>query len=165
MALDPPQQAAARRLMLRLTDEDEPGAVVRRRLALAELDAELSAVVAQLSEQRLLTVSDGAVEVAHEALLREWPRLRAWLEEDVQGRRLHRRLSDAARAWDADGRDPAPSIAAADSPRRSTGRPSTAPSWTRPSAPSSTAAAARADALSAACVRCSRAWPHCSCWP
>ena len=100
-----PQQAAARRLMLRLTDEGENGAVVRRRLALGDLDAELSAVVAALSERRLLTVSDGAVEVAHEALLREWPRLRGWLEEDVQGRRVHRRLSDAARAWDTDGRD------------------------------------------------------------
>jgi WD40 repeat protein len=106
VALDPPQQAAARRLLLRLTDEREDGAVVRRRLALGELDAGLSPVVAALSERRLLTVSDGAVEVAHEALLREWPRLRGWLEEDVQGRRLHRRLSDAARAWDADGRDP-----------------------------------------------------------
>ena len=51
-------------------------------------------------------MSDGAVEVAHEALLREWPRLRVWLEEDTQGRRLHRRLGDAARAWDADARDP-----------------------------------------------------------
>jgi WD40 repeat protein/DNA-binding SARP family transcriptional activator len=106
VALEPAAQAAARLLMLRLTDEEENGAVVRRRLALADLDAQLSAVVARLSEQRLLTVSDGAVEVAHEALLREWPRLRGWLEEDVQGRRLHRRLSDAARAWDADGRDP-----------------------------------------------------------
>ncbi len=107
VALDPPQQASARRLMLRLVDEGEHGAIVRRRLALADLDAELSAVVAELTEQRLLTVSDGAVEVAHEALLREWPRLRGWLDEDVQGRRLHRRLSDAARAWNADGRDPA----------------------------------------------------------
>src|SRR5256885_1993984 len=83
------------------------GARSSGRLALADLDAELSAVVAGLSDQRLLTVSDGAVEVAHEALLREWPRLRGWLDEDVHGRRLHRRLSDAARAWDGDGRDPA----------------------------------------------------------
>jgi WD40 repeat protein/DNA-binding SARP family transcriptional activator len=105
--LDRAHQVAARRLLLRLTDEGENRAVVRRRLALTDLDAELSAVVAELSERRLLTVSDGTVEVAHEALLREWPRLRGWLEEDVQGRRLHRRLSDAARAWDADRRDPA----------------------------------------------------------
>ena len=101
-------QAAARRLLLRLADEDESGAVVRRRIALAELEATEhgAEVVARLTDRRLLTVSDGAVEVAHEALLREWPRLRAWLDEDAQGRRLHRRLSDAARAWDADARDP-----------------------------------------------------------
>ena len=80
---------------------------MRRRIALAELDGEqVAEVVARLTDRRLLTVGDGAVEVAHEALLREWPRLRSWLEEDVQGRRLHRRLGAAARAWDADGRDP-----------------------------------------------------------
>ena len=105
--LDPAQQAEARKLLLRLADEDESGAIVRRRIGLAELAGERSAdVVARLADRRLLTVSDGAVEVAHEALLREWPRLRAWLEEDTQGRRLHRRLGDAARAWDADARDP-----------------------------------------------------------
>ena len=53
---------------------------MRRRIALDEQDA---AVVAQLTQRRLLTVSDGTVEVAHEALLREWPRLRGWLDEDV----------------------------------------------------------------------------------
>ena len=104
--LDAGHQAAARALLLRLADEDESGAVVRRRIGLAELEAETSEVVARLTDRRLLTVSDGAVEVAHEALLREWPRLRAWLDEDAQGRHLHRKLSVAARAWDADARDP-----------------------------------------------------------
>ena len=47
----------------------------------------------------------GAVEVAHEALLREWPRLRGWLEEDAEGRRLHQHLIYAARDWEASGRD------------------------------------------------------------
>jgi DNA-binding beta-propeller fold protein YncE len=46
------------------------------------------------------------VEVAHEALLGEWPRLRGWLEEDAQGRRVQHRLADAAREWDERGRDP-----------------------------------------------------------
>ena len=50
--------------------------------------------------------SDGTVEVAHEALLREWPRLRGWLDEDIAGRRLHRRLREAARVWDTGGREP-----------------------------------------------------------
>jgi WD40 repeat protein len=105
--LDPALQEEARKLLLRLSDEDERGTIVRRRIGLAELEGEPGAeVVARLADRRLLTVGDGAVEVAHEALLREWPRLRAWLDEDVEGRRLHRRLSDAARAWDADARDP-----------------------------------------------------------
>ena len=104
--LDPDQQAEARNLMLRLADEDESGAIVRRRIELAELDWERSGeVVNRLADRRLLTVSDGSVEVAHEALLREWPRLRGWLDEDVEGRHLHRGLREAARAWDADGRD------------------------------------------------------------
>jgi WD40 repeat protein len=50
-------------------------------------------------------VSAGAVEVAHEALLREWPRLRAWLDEGAEGRRLHRQLTRAASDWSAGGRD------------------------------------------------------------
>ena len=58
------------------------------------------------TDGRLLTVGDGEVEVAHEALLREWPRLRGWLEEDAQGRRLHRHLRAAAKEWQAGGRDP-----------------------------------------------------------
>ena len=37
--------------------------------------------------------------------MREWPRYRAWLEEDRVGRRLHAHLTDAARAWDAGGRE------------------------------------------------------------
>ncbi len=39
-------------------------------------------------------------------LIRRWPTLREWLAEDREGIRLHRRLSDAARLWDASGRDP-----------------------------------------------------------
>ena len=110
LGLEPAQQDVARKLLLRLADEDESGAIVRRRIALPELDAdrrpEVTEVVDRLADRRLLTVSDGAVEVAHEALLREWPRLRGWLDEDVQGRRLHRRLGAAARAWDGDARAP-----------------------------------------------------------
>jgi conflict system STAND superfamily ATPase/PASTA domain-containing protein len=63
--------------------------------------------VAVLTESRLVTVSEDALEVAHEALLREWPRLREWLEEDAEGRRLHGHLIRAAREWDEAGRDPA----------------------------------------------------------
>jgi WD40 repeat protein len=83
---------------------------VRRRVPQDELTAsgdERGRVVLDvLADQRLLTMSQDTVEVAHEALLREWPRLRGWLEEDVQGRALHRHLIGAAQEWEMGGRDP-----------------------------------------------------------
>ena len=107
--LDPDDQAVARRILLRLAGPGEGEAVVRRRVPLDELTTggeRGQAVLDALADQRLLTKGADTVEVAHEALLREWPRLRGWLEEDVQGRVLHRHLIDAAHEWDAAGRDP-----------------------------------------------------------
>jgi WD40 repeat protein/DNA-binding SARP family transcriptional activator len=108
--LDPDRRQLARRILLRLAGEGEGDAVVRRRVPLAELDGEsderVAEVLAELAADRLVTIGEGEVEVAHEALLREWPRLRGWLEEDAEGRRLHRRVTLAARDWDAGGRDP-----------------------------------------------------------
>ena len=98
-----------RALMLRLVGEGEGDAAVRRRAPLAELDLERNAdvadVLATLADSRLVTVSEGSVEVAHEALLREWPRLREWIEEDAEGRRLRRHITQAATEWDAAARD------------------------------------------------------------
>ena len=76
---------------------------VRRRVPLEELEADR--VLDLLADSRLVTVSEGTAEVAHEALLREWPRLRGWLEEDADGRRLHAQLTHAAREWNRDDRD------------------------------------------------------------
>jgi DNA-binding SARP family transcriptional activator len=110
LTLGPDEQAAARRLLLRLAGPGEGAAVTRRRVALAELEPQRDPHTARalqvLTARRLLTASEATVEVAHEALLREWPRLRGWLEEDVQGRALHRHLTQAAREWEAAGRDP-----------------------------------------------------------
>ncbi len=46
------------------------------------------------------------MEVAHEALLREWPRLRDWLEEDRDDIATLAHLREAAAGWDALDRDP-----------------------------------------------------------
>jgi WD40 repeat protein/tRNA A-37 threonylcarbamoyl transferase component Bud32 len=98
-----------RALMLRLVGEGEGDAPVRRRASLAELDLErdrwMVDVLAALADSRLVTVGEGSVEVAHEALLREWPRLSAWIEEDAEGRRLRRHITQAAAEWDTAGRD------------------------------------------------------------
>ena len=105
--LDPDQQQAARRMFLRLTGPGAGDAVVKRRARLTDLatDQATSALVDLLARRRLLTIDDGAVEVAHEALLREWPRFTDWLEEDREGIRLRAHLADAAANWDTAGRD------------------------------------------------------------
>jgi WD40 repeat protein len=107
--LDGAQQAVARSVLLRLANVDDAGAVERRRLPLRELDAEGGAEATQvvwlLADRRLLTISEGAVEVAHEALLREWPRLRAWIDEDRDALRIERNLRAAAHEWERLGRD------------------------------------------------------------
>ena len=56
---------------------------------------DVNALLERLAEARLVTLSDGSAEVAHEALIREWPRLRRWLEEDRAGIRAHRQLGAA----------------------------------------------------------------------
>jgi WD40 repeat protein len=99
-----------RSVMLRLVGEDEGELPVRRRAPLAELDLDrnedAAAVLEALADSRLVTVGEGSVEVAHEALLAEWPRLREWTDEDAEGRRLRRHITQAATDWDAAGRDP-----------------------------------------------------------
>jgi WD40 repeat protein/class 3 adenylate cyclase len=105
------QKPIVRSVLLRLAGPGAGESVVRRRVPLAEFDAERNADVARvldvLADRRLLTVSEGAVEVAHEALLREWPRFQEWLEEDREGRRLHAHLTATASEWGERGQDPA----------------------------------------------------------
>ena len=108
--LDATEQQVARTIMLRLAggDSDSP---VRRRVPLADFDVEVNLAAAHvlslLTSMRLLAISSDGVEVSHEALFREWPRFRTWLDEDRAGRRLHAHLIAATQAWAASGSDPA----------------------------------------------------------
>ncbi len=107
--LDADGKRLARSVMLRLT-VGEADSAVRRRVPSAELSRGLPGVepvLASLIDARLLTASDGSVEVAHEALLREWPRMREWLQEESESRRLETHVRQAAREWDDGRRDPA----------------------------------------------------------
>jgi WD40 repeat protein/DNA-binding SARP family transcriptional activator len=103
------ERPLARRLMLRLV-AGEGEALVRRRVPLAELGLgrtpEAARVLEVLTSARLVTTSDQAVEIAHEALFQEWPRFRQWLDEDIEGRRRRAHLQASAREWEASGRDP-----------------------------------------------------------
>jgi WD40 repeat protein/DNA-binding SARP family transcriptional activator/energy-coupling factor transporter ATP-binding protein EcfA2 len=108
-ALDAEQQRTARQVLMALVAESSAGTVERRRIPLDELEMERSedvrGVVEVLADRRLLTLSEGTVEVAHEALLREWPRLRSWIEEDRERIRIHRSLHAAAADWLAHDRN------------------------------------------------------------
>jgi WD40 repeat protein/DNA-binding SARP family transcriptional activator len=108
-ALSDADQAATKVLMLRLAGPGDAESTSRQRIRLAEVarlpDPRVRAVVGRLADARLLTVRADEVEVAHEALFREWPRLRGWLEESSAGRAVQRRLSAAAREWDLGERD------------------------------------------------------------
>jgi WD40 repeat protein/transcriptional regulator with XRE-family HTH domain len=117
LSLDPHEQEIAREVLLRLTEPGETTEDTRRRATMDELVASASErelterVTLALADGRLLTTSGGGeqgqawVEVAHEALIRGWPRLRQWVDEDRAALRVRRRLTEAAHEWDRLDRD------------------------------------------------------------
>ena len=116
--LDGDGQEAARRLFSRLVTLGEGIEDTRRRVRREEVTEIRSAgsieeVIDGYGRQRLLSFDrdpvthSPTVEIAHEALLREWPRLRAWIDADRDGLRILRHLSEAALAWRTLDRDPA----------------------------------------------------------
>lgn len=105
------QQAAARRLLLRLVTPGEGTADSRRLLPLNELErdsepAVMSEVVDAFVAARLLSVDQRAVEIAHEALIGGWPRLRDWIDDERENLRFRQRIARAAGEWDTHDRDP-----------------------------------------------------------
>jgi WD40 repeat protein/class 3 adenylate cyclase/energy-coupling factor transporter ATP-binding protein EcfA2 len=106
------EQSLLRRTFLRLTEPGEGTEDTRRRVPLQELAAApetaaaMDGLLDKLVQARLVTVDEGTAQVAHEALIREWPRLRGWLDEDRESLRLHRHLTRSTHAWEALGRDP-----------------------------------------------------------
>ncbi|MEV7288894.1 hypothetical protein AB0O01_30845 [Streptomyces sp. NPDC093252] len=105
--LGPAERTALRRLLLRLVTPGDGTADTRRPADRSELGADpvTAEVLEHLVRARLLTVDGDTVDLAHEALLVAWPRLGGWLTEDRERLRAHRRLTQAAEAWHALGRD------------------------------------------------------------
>src|SRR5207253_3108799 len=106
----------ARTLFLRLI---EPGATeqdtTRRRAARSELllaDPKETVLLEEVSEAfiraRLVTsntmAGSAVLEVSHEALIREWPRLAGWLQEAREDIRLQQKISEDVTSWQARGK-------------------------------------------------------------
>lgn len=117
-------QSTARQLFLRLVTLGEGTEDTRRRVLREELEnlttdsgrqtmvkGQLSTVADLFGNARLLTfdhdpITRGAtIEVAHEALLREWSRLREWLSENRADIRLQRQLAAMVNEWQTADRD------------------------------------------------------------
>ena len=112
--LTPDEQTATRRLfsrLVRLAKPEEAGEDTRQRADLAKADTLARSVANRLADARLLVTSGEAnkgtmsVEVAHEALIRNWERFRVWLNEDREFLLWRQRLQVQVREWQEHGLD------------------------------------------------------------
>jgi len=113
--LDAESQAALPSVFHHLVEVDERGTATRQRATMnriaESLDVPAARLVEALTEARLLVKEGGqnnhpVVEVAHEALLRKWPRLATWIEDTQDDLRLLRQMRIAAEEWENNGRPP-----------------------------------------------------------
>jgi WD40 repeat protein/class 3 adenylate cyclase len=115
-SLDRAGQDAARQVFLRLVSVDAAGQDTRRRVRTQELRrleleaSRLDEILGRFGEHRLLSFDreqvtrSPTVEVAHEAILGQWERLRAWIDERRTDLLQHRRLLEAVEEWQESGR-------------------------------------------------------------
>jgi len=122
--LDEESQGVARQVFLRLVTLGEGVEDTRRRALIAELEnlkpgevdprkfsISLKTALDAFGNARLLSFDRDpgtrgpTVEVAHEAILREWPRLREWLDESRTLVRMQRQLALAVSEWRNAGHD------------------------------------------------------------
>ncbi|MFD8706721.1 hypothetical protein ACFV1W_29665 [Kitasatospora sp. NPDC059648] len=111
-ALPPRCRDAARWVFLRLVILGRDADDTRRRVRYDDLlrhapDPEAAKVVVDdFTRGRLLTRDQDAVTITHEVLIRAWPRLREWIEQDRDGNLVRQDLEEAAAAWEEAGREP-----------------------------------------------------------
>lgn len=112
----PEDQQTVKRILLRLVRpgpgyEITSGRITRDRLGEIEASDRVKRVLDRLVEARLLKVSPGEtpaddqVEVAHEALVRNWPRLVNWLEDERRKIERQRWLTERAARWEQLGEE------------------------------------------------------------
>ena len=102
------QQEMARQLFLRLVHVADDAPPTRSVVRLSELDGWSASAIDLLDRfvgERLITVDADHAQIAHDALLTAWPRLRSWIDAGQDDLRTRRRISEAARIWEETGRD------------------------------------------------------------
>ncbi len=114
---DPAQRIGMRQLLLRLITLGEGSEDVRRRALLSEVNtlgrdvSVIRGVIDLLGKSRLVTFDQDpetrspTIEVTHEALIREWHRLREWLDTGRSDVRNQRTLAALALEWVNAGKD------------------------------------------------------------
>jgi WD40 repeat protein len=102
------EQRGARQLLPRLVHPGHGVPDTKRLLTWGEVgdDATTRLVLSRFADNRLLTVDDRGVQLAHEALIHGWERLAAWVEESRDELRTGERIEDAAREWERQAQHP-----------------------------------------------------------
>src|SRR5215203_5663885 len=115
---EPAGRRATKQVFLRLVALGEGRQDTRRRVPRGELDAldvdqeAIERAVNDFAVHRLLTFDrepstrEPTVEIAHEALLVAWERLRTWIDDAREDLRQERGLARAAAEWRGSGGDP-----------------------------------------------------------
>jgi len=93
------QRRAARRVLLALVTSGGERARRTREELVGDGGETAERALEALIRGRLVVAGD-AYEIAHEALVRAWPRLRAWLDEASDERAAARRVAEAAAQWE-----------------------------------------------------------------
>ncbi|MBD2254642.1 caspase family protein, partial [Nostoc parmelioides] len=112
------EQLTAKRIFIELTQLGEGTEDTRRQVFKTDLvnpqqSAEVvEQVLMKLTDARLVVTSElqargesqktvTVVDVAHEALIRHWPRLRAWVSENRAAIRIERKIEAASEEWES----------------------------------------------------------------
>jgi WD40 repeat protein len=113
-ALPTGQQAIARDVLRSMTVASRDGRLARRPVTRDDLDTglagaaphDIDAALDALAAERLVVLDGDRAQISHDVLLRAWPRLRGWLEEDQASWILYGQLADDAAAWHDSHHDP-----------------------------------------------------------
>ncbi len=113
-ALPAGQQTLAREMLRSMTVTSRDGGLTRRPLTRADLysglpdadQSQVDAVLEAFAAERLVVLDDETAQISHDVLLRAWPKLRGWLEEDQASWILYGQLADTVTAWHDSNDDP-----------------------------------------------------------